>query len=140
MLKACSRCGKIHPYSYTCNVGRARSFADRQDKEASRLRSTRAWQVKREHIKESAFNLCEVCKAQGLYNFTDIEIHHIKKLSQEPTGLLEDDNLIALCKLHHIQADRGQLEATYLQELARLRDDKTAQDKIEATPPTDYLL
>ena len=122
MLKACSKCGKIHAYNYECKAGYLkRSYNDRQDKEASRLRSLSSWQKKRASIKERAFNLCEVCKAQGIYNYTDIEIHHIKKLSQDPNGLLEDSNLICLCTLHHKQADSGELSVDYLLELVARR-------------------
>lgn len=127
MLKACSRCGKIHAFNYICNVGRERSFRDRKDKEASRLRSTNAWKKKREAIRELSFNLCEVCRAQGIYNYTDIEIHHIKKLSEDTTGFLDDDNLIALCVKHHKQADRNELDADYLRELVKLRQGETGQ-------------
>ena len=119
MLKACSRCGKIHPYNYVCNFGKARKFANTDE---AKLRSKRAWQVKRESIRERAFNLCEVCKAQGIYNYTSIEIHHIRKLKENPNGLLDDNNLVALCTLHHKQADRGEISVEFLTELAKQRD------------------
>ena len=125
MLKACSRCGKIHDYNYKCNVGKYRKFADTTE---ARLRSTSAWQHKRASVKERAFYLCEVCKAQGIYNFTDIEIHHIQKIKDNPTAYLDDDNLVALCIPHHKQADAGEIPISYLQELAKKRD--------EATEPT----
>lgn len=134
MLKACSKCGKIHAYNYECKAGYTkRSFNDRQDKEASRLRSLSSWQKKRASIKERAFNLCEVCKAQGIYNYTDIEIHHIKKLSEDPDGLLDDNNLVALCTLHHKQADKGIISVDDLKKLVALRDSK---DYIAYHPPT----
>ena len=122
MLKACSRCGKIHDFAYTCNVGRNRLFNDRQDKEAARLRSKRSWQLKRDDIKTRAFNLCEVCKDHGIYNYDALSVHHITKLSQNPSGLLDDDNLICLCKLHHEQADKGLLTVEYLKTLVGKRD------------------
>ena len=120
MLQACSRCGKIHPYNYICNVGKYRKFTDTTE---NKLRSKSAWQTKRRSIRERAFNLCEVCKAQGIYTYDHIEIHHIKKLKEDPDGLLDDSNLIALCIPHHKQADNGELSADYLRELAQLRDD-----------------
>ena len=107
---------------YVCRAGQARSYRDRTDIETAKLHNKSAWRNKRQSIKERAFYLCEVCKAQGLYNFDDIEIHHIKKLSQDPEGLLDDDNLIALCIPHHKQADKGELDADYLRELAKKRD------------------
>ena len=120
MLKACSRCGKVHEYNYTCNVGKQRKFANTPE---SRLRSRASWQRKRETVREAAFNLCEVCRDQGIYNYKSLEIHHIKKLSQDPNGLLEDSNLICLCTLHHKQADSGELSVDYLLELVARRLD-----------------
>lgn len=123
MLKACSRCGKIHAYNYVCTVGNYRKFADSTER---KLRSTSAWQKKRASVKQRAFNLCEVCKAQGIYTYDNIEIHHIRKLKNNPQGLLDDDNLVALCVMHHKQADNGELSEDYLRELAKQRDDSGA--------------
>ena len=119
MLKACSRCGKIHDYNYVCNVGKYRKFADTTE---ARLRSKSAWQSKRDSIKERAFNLCEVCRDEGVYNYNSIEVHHIKKLRDDPDGLLDDNNLVALCTYHHKQADRGELSVEYLLSLIAKRD------------------
>lgn len=125
MLKACGRCGKLHPLGYICRYGQKLKYSERSDIETAKLHNKSAWRSKRGSIKERCFNLCEVCKAEGIYNYNNIEIHHITKLSQDPNGLLEDDNLIALCVKHHKQADRGELDADYLRELARLRDAET---------------
>ena len=122
MLKACSRCGKIHDYTYVCNVGKYRKFADTTE---ARLRSKSAWQSKRESIKERSFNLCAVCKAQGVYTYTAIEVHHITKIKDNPSAYLDDENLIALCTFHHKQADNGEISADYLRELAKERDAQT---------------
>ena len=119
MKKACSRCGRIHEYSYKCNIGRERKFAKTPE---SKLRSTSAWQTKRDSIKERAFNLCEVCRAEGIYNYTGISVHHIKKLRDDPDGLLDDNNLIALCDTHHKQADRGEIPTDFLLSLVEKRE------------------
>ena len=123
MLKACSRCGKIHDYSYKCTVGKYRKFANTTE---SKLRSKSAWQNKRRSIKERSFNLCAVCRAQGIYNYTDISIHHITKIKDNPSAYLDDDNLVALCIPHHKQADAGEISEDYLRELAKQRDDETS--------------
>lgn len=125
MLKACGRCGKLHPLGYICRYGQKLKYSERSDIDTAKLHNKSAWRSKRDSIKERCFNLCEVCKAEGIYNYNNIEVHHITKLSQDPNGLLEDDNLIALCVKHHKQADRGELKASYLRELARLRDAET---------------
>lgn len=115
-LKTCSRCGRIHARGYKCNVGRVTAKTDE-----SRLRSKYAWTKKAKQIKEDALGLCEVCKAQGVYTYDGLEVHHITKLRDDPNGLLEDDNLICLCVYHHKQADDGELEADYLRELVKVR-------------------
>lgn len=115
-LVSCSRCGKLHKRGYTCNVGRIYKKTNE-----SRLRSKYAWTLKAKQIKDDASGLCEVCKAQGIYTYDGLEVHHITKLAEDPSGLLEDDNLIALCVYHHKQADDGELSADYLRELVKER-------------------
>lgn len=115
-LVSCSKCGKLHPRGYKCNKGRTYAKTDE-----SRLRSKYAWTKKANQIKEDAQGLCEVCKAQGVYTYDGLEVHHITKLSENPDGLLEDDNLICLCVYHHKQADSGELDADYLRALAKER-------------------
>lgn len=116
-LKSCSRCGKIHPRGYKCNVGRTYAKKTGDDK----LRSKYAWTLKAKQIKADAMGLCEVCRAQGLYTYDNLEVHHITKLREDPNGLLDDDNLICLCKKHHKQADDGEISADYLKELVKER-------------------
>lgn len=118
-LKSCSKCGRIHPRGYNCNVGRIYTKTDE-----SRLRSKYAWTKKAQQIKNDAMGLCEVCKALGVYTYDGLEVHHITKLRDDPNGLLDDDNLIALCVYHHKQADDGELSADYLRELVKERRSK----------------
>lgn len=115
-LKSCSKCGKIHPRGYKCNVGRIYAKT-----EESKLRSKYAWTKKAKQIKADANNLCEVCRDKGLYTYDGLEVHHITKLKDDPNGLLDDDNLIALCIYHHKQADDGELSADYLRGLVKVR-------------------
>ncbi len=87
------------------------------------LRKRSSWTLKSKDIRERSLYLCAVCQDRGEARAEDdIEVHHIIKLRDDPDGLLEDDNLIALCVLHHKQADRGELSAEYLKNLARKRD------------------
>lgn len=120
MYKSCSRCGKIHPVGYRCNVGRKRyTYEPTQEK---RLRGTEAWKRKSQEVREAAHNLCEVCADQGIYNYRDIEVHHICKLRDRPEGLLDNSNLICLCQKHHKAADRGTVDSDYLRKLAAKRE------------------
>jgi len=116
-LVSCSRCGKIHPRGYKCNVGR--NWGVKTD--ADKLRDQRRWKKKAAQIKRDALGLCEVCKDEGIYTYDGLEVHHITKLREDPSGLLEDDNLICLCRLHHQQADAGEIKADYLRELVKKR-------------------
>ena len=115
-LKSCSRCGRIHARGYRCNAGRV--YSKTQD---DKLRSRYSWTKKAIQIKNDALNLCEVCKDKGLYTYDNLEVHHIVKLRDDPTRLLDDENLICLCEYHHTQADAGELDADYLTELAKRR-------------------
>lgn len=118
-LISCSRCGRIHSDSIICKPLTKRKY---ENTDENKLRSRYSWKKKRANIRERANYLCEVCRALGDYSPKDIEIHHITKLRRDPNGLLEDNNLIALCIEHHKQADRGEIDADYLRRLADERD------------------
>lgn len=115
-LISCGKCGKIHARGYKCNKGRIYRQTVEQ-----KARSSYRWTQKAKQIKEDAFNLCEVCKDQGLYIYEGLEVHHITKIKEDPGGLLNDDNLICLCTYHHKQADAGEISADYLRGLVKKR-------------------
>ena len=115
-LVSCSKCGKMHPRGYKCNVGRTYKKT-----EIDKLRNTSKWQRKREQIRDDSLNLCAVCLDQGIYTYEGLEVHHIEKLNESPEKLLEDYNLICLCTYHHKQADAGELSIEYLRELVKKR-------------------
>ena len=122
MFKSCSRCGKVHPTSYVCTVNKVRR--DYVGTEERKLRSTNKWTEKSKEIREKANYLCEVCRDNGVYNYRDLEVHHIIKLTEAPAGLLDNNNLICLCQNHHKEADRGALGVEYLRQLAQQREEK----------------
>ena len=117
-FKACSKCGKIHPYNYNCSVG---VDSNRSKVAEDRLRSRYAWTKKSKQIREDAGNLCEVCRDQGIATYDGLEVHHIEKLRENVDGLLDDNNLICLCVRHHKEADNGELEKDYLRKLVKKR-------------------
>lgn len=117
MYRSCSRCGKIHPVGVQCSVGREyRGGIER------RMRSSWDWQKKSLAIREKAQHMCEVCRDQGRYTYTGLEVHHIDRVADQPDRLLDDTNLICLCTEHHKQADRGEIEKNYLFELVKKRE------------------
>lgn len=120
MYKACARCGKMHPHGYQCSVGASkRIYASTEER---KQRSTYAWTLKSQEIRDRAHYLCEICLAEGKINYKNIEVHHIVKLKDDRAGLLNNDNLICLCQEHHKKADKNEIAASYLKELARFRE------------------
>ena len=118
MLRSCTKCGRIHDINFKCNGGgRLPQTAEQA------LRRRTSWTNKSLEIRERSKYLCAVCLDKGEARADDdTEVHHIRKLRDYPQGLLEDDNLVCLCTLHHKQADNGILSAEYLRELAQKRD------------------
>lgn len=121
MYRSCSKCGKIHDVKDKCKVKRKYKT---KDSEEHKLRNTTAWTNKAREIKERAGYLCEVCRAEGVYTYEGLEAHHIEKLKDKPTKLLDDNNLITLCVFHHKLADKGMLNAGYLRKLVEIREKK----------------
>lgn len=117
MYKACAKCGKIHDINYQCGV--KRTYRDTEEK---RLRSQYAWTKKSKEIRERANNLCEVCRDKGIYTYDNLEVHHIEKIKDDKSKLLDNYNLICLCSEHHKLADAYKIEPSYLKELARKRE------------------
>lgn len=68
-------------------------------------------------IREDSQYLCGVCRAEGVYNYDNLEVHHITKIKEDPGRLLDRDNLICLCAKHHKMADNGEISEDYLRKL-----------------------
>lgn len=118
MYKACSKCGKIHPYNYDCQAIK-RTYDGGAERDLRRLY---AWTQKSKEIREKAL-FCELCIKDGVYNYRDLEVHHIVKLTEDPDGLLDNANLICLCRTHHKMADAGEIDPEYLKQVARDREE-----------------
>lgn len=126
MYKSCSRCGKIHDINYVCTKNKPKINWSKYNKnnEEYKLRNTYQWHSKAEEIKKRALYLCEVCKDKGIYNYNNLEIHHIVKLRNDSSKLLDNYNLVCLCVYHHKLADKNKIDKDYLLRLAKLREDK----------------
>lgn len=131
-LKSCAWCGRIHPRDYNCGKRPARKSV-RYESEAGRY--TKAWEHKSKEIKERSKYLCAYCFAQGVYTYEDLETHHILKLRNRPDLLLEDTNLICLCRRHHKMADLGEIPADDLRALVRQRDSPGVAGGTESEAP-----
>lgn len=122
MLKACSKCGKIHERGYVCTAG-VIPIKQQRTSQADRFRNTQAWKKKSEAIKERDYHMCRVCFVKAYnttlqYNSNGISVHHIVPLAEDYDKRLDDDNLITLCAYHHELAENGRIPRRYLAELA----------------------
>ena len=120
-LKSCVYCGKIHDSKYDC--GRKPQRAKDKD-DLYRFRNSKAWQLKREEIKERDNYLCQVCARRlyntiVTYNTNDLSVHHIKPARQNWDNRLDNDILITLCGPHHEMAERGDIPASVLLEIVK---------------------
>lgn len=52
-------------------------------------------------------------------------MHHIIKLEDDPTLAFDELNLITLCSTHHEMAERGEVDASILKEIARQNAERT---------------
>ena len=120
MYKTCSRCGKIHPFDYKCNIGKVYKGGEERT-----LRNTYAWEKKSKQIREKAQHLCEACRREGRLTYNNLEVHHIVKVKDNASLLLDDYNLVCLCQEHHKKADKGLIDADYLRKIADDREKKS---------------
>ena len=116
MYKSCSRCGRIHDTAHQC----PRIYTPKESPQRE-LRGRYVWAKKSREVREDANHLCEVCRSQGRYVYTDLEVHHITALKDNPALWLDDDNLICLCPEHHHMAESGEIDAEYLRQLVQER-------------------
>ena len=119
MFKACSKCGKIHDVNYDCHHG-DHSSAEKK------MRSKYVWTKKSREVRDQANYLCEVCRDQGIFNYENVEVHHLQPLRDRKDLYLENNNLICLCSKHHKEAENGDIDIEYLKKLI---------DKRENPPP-----
>lgn len=123
IYKSCSKCGKIHDTNYKCSIDK-RYSKYKYDYEEAKLRNTYAWHTKAEQIKRDSKYLCSICFSEGIYNYNDLEVHHIIKLKEDKSKLLDNYNLICLCRNHHKLADAGMIDINLLKRLAKEREEK----------------
>lgn len=117
MFKSCSVCGKIHDSRFRCY--RKREYDGGAER---RARSSNKWTEKSREIRERAHHLCELCRDEGRITYDGIEVHHIIKVRDNQDLLLDNMNLICLCKTHHLLADKGEISVDRLKKLAWERE------------------
>ncbi len=118
MLISCRYCGRIHDTRVDCGK---RPTRKRQVADAERGRYTSRWRRKSAQIKSDAGGVCEYCLAHGIVRYGALETHHIIPLIEQPDMLLDDENLIALCRVCHEQAEAGAISRDELRRIAAAR-------------------
>lgn len=108
MLKSCKYCGRIHDSKYDC--GR-RPVRQKSVTDKDKFRWTKAWQDKRDKIKERDKYLCQVCirKMPPVLRHEYLQVHHAIPLEVDFDRRLDDDNLITLCDQCHELAEGGRI-------------------------------
>ena len=119
MLKTCNTCGVIHDFDKQCYV-RKKKNKTKQDS----FRNTYAWQKKREEIKDRDMHICQMClkdryDTDYVYNYDDLEVHHIVSIIESYEKRLDSYNLITLCNMHHRIAEEGIIERAELQKIVQ---------------------
>ena len=71
MYRSCSVCGRIHPEDKMCK----RVY--KKNTKESQFRNTNAWIKKRNLIKKRDKYLCQLCLKDNVYNYDDLQVHHI---------------------------------------------------------------
>ena len=99
MLKTCSICGKIHDFNKTCKRVSTKKFTLE-----SKFRKSYQWTVKSKQIRQRDKYLCQICirdkyDTNCLYNYKELEVHHIVSINEDYNLRLDDMNLITLCSV-----------------------------------------
>lgn len=120
-LITCKYCG-IVPRGHRCPY---KTYTKKTyDTEADKFRQTRRWANKSKEIRVRDRYLCKVCEANlyntiQQFNYKDLDVHHIEKLSENYNKRLDNDNLITLCRYHHKMADDGKISKEVLYSLIK---------------------
>jgi hypothetical protein len=132
MLKTCSYCGNIHDKTFDCPKKPKTKYGKGYTKERSdidKLRNTRRWRSKSLEIRKRDKGLCQVCirelyNTDTRYNMHTIEVHHIYFISENIRRMYDNNNLISLCKYHHVMAETGDIPKSVLLNIAKEQEDK----------------
>ena len=128
MLKSCQYCGRIHDKGFDCGKKpQPQRRNDYRRSENTAGRYTNAWKLKAAEIKRRQKHICPLCYKEFLNGLCKLkteplEAHHIIPLEENAELLLEDGNIIGLCRRHHEAAEAGEVPRGELLELARARD------------------
>lgn len=111
MLKTCSICGKIHDFNKTC-----KSVSTKKSTLESKFRKSYKWTIKSKQIR-----LRDKYDTNCLYNYNELEVHHIVPINEDYNLRLDDMNLITLCRYHHEMAEKQIISKKELIEIVETK-------------------
>lgn len=120
---ALTYCGRFHDSKHTCSEKQAALASYiRKASAADEFRQRSCWKNNLSpKVKRDAGYVCEVCKANGRYIFTDLSVHHIVPINAAPELANDERNLICVCADCHEAAEKGKLDREFLRKLAAER-------------------
>ena len=120
MQQSCKYCGRIHPVGYICPA-KPRRVWGRRDKRLDRFRRTVAWYQARDSALDRDYHLCRVCNdgKHGRYLTDRMEVHHIVPLVEDYSLRADIDNLVTLCHIHHVMAEKGEIGRGELRDIIK---------------------
>lgn len=121
IYKACSRCGKVHSLNHRCYANSKNYY--QADPKVRKFRNSTSWKSKTEEIKIRDKYLCQICLSNNIFNYKQIEIHHIIPLSIDWQKRLDNYNLIALCNTCHRLAETNKIDKELLLRIAKGNQD-----------------
>ena len=121
MLKSCKYCNRIHDSKHDCGKKPKRI---KQNNDKDKFRWTKAWQRKREEIRERDKFLCQICTrnlydTRVQYNYKELEVHHAVPLQEDFDKRLDNNYLITLCERHHEMAEIGEIPKSIILKIIK---------------------
>ena len=117
MMYSCPYCGRIHPYEQDC--GKRRKYRGQKDTPENRFRHSRAWTQKSIEVRARDKYICAYClEHDKVINTRMIEAHHIVPIEEDYSMRFDNSNIISLCREHHEQAEKGDIDREILREIA----------------------
>lgn len=130
MKISCSYCGRIHEKKFDCGKKPVRV---KKRYEKDKFRSTYAWQVKTEQIKERDNYLCQFCLrnfngTKSRINNKNLSVHHAVPLKDDYELRLDDNNLITTCNVHHEMAESGMISLSDVKKVITEQQNKSPRE------------
>lgn len=123
MFSVCSRCGDKIPFRGNCKkcepiIRKEKNKEYRMkydDTEIRKARHSVRWKKLRQRVIDEQKGLCLLCIVEGQYKPID-DVHHITTAKDDMSLFFDRDNLIGLCKEHHVYIHAHNLTSRELLE------------------------